>query len=103
MLPKIKKNIFKAKVESAHNKTLNVKKMLISILFAGSTVMASATSSTLQTPEIDRNINQIVKVQKENSFTLQPSEKSIKALAYHYSHRSHYSHSSHRSHYSSRY
>jgi len=97
MLPKLNKNVFQAKVESIKKKSSPIKKLLVSILFVGSAVVANANNIS---PLLDKEITQKVQVHQESLFTLQPSEKGVKTLAYHYSHRSHYSHSSHRSHYS---
>jgi len=97
MLPKLNKNIFQAKVDSSEKKSFGIKKLLISILFAGSAVIANANSSL---PQESEQISKILQSEQVTAFTLQPSEKGIKTLAYHYSHRSHYSHGSHRSHYS---
>jgi hypothetical protein len=96
MLPKIKKNIFQVKSENKKN-SFNIKKFLISILFAGTTMVSTTQASTTH-----NDLNEIFNAQKISTFTLSHSER-IGETSYHYSHSSHSSHSSHRSHYSSRY
>jgi len=96
MLPKLNKNLFQTKTKQIKDKAFNFKAFLVSILFAGTTAMASVSTPTTQ------EMNSIIANQKQEVFTLKPSIETTRHYAYHSSHRSHYSHSSHRSHYSSR-
>ena len=96
MLPKIAKNLFREKVQQTKTSTFNFKMFLMGVLFSGTAAVAST-----QIPATE--MNELIKEQKQISFTLQPSEEGLKTIAGHYSHSSHASHGSHRSHYSSRY
>ena len=94
MLPKIKKNIFQIKTQKSKQKTYNIKKFLIGIIFAG-----TAMVNTSQASMSKNNLNEIITKQKAPIFILSHSNR----IGESFYHSSHSSHSSHRSHYSSRY
>lgn len=94
MLPEVKKNIFHLKSKEDTSK-FSMKKFLASVLFTG------LVGGTTQAMAVPSDLNEIISMQKKNSFMLSHSKR-VGETSYHYSHSSHSSHNSHSSHRSHR-